>query len=167
VSAGSEKRERARSNRGPLGPFLLSSPSVSVPTFEILEHPADVGFRAFGNTRTELFANAAMALMSIAADIDDVRPVHEYPLTASAPDPESLLVAWLSEVLYWVDGRRILFRNFRVMEMNDSRLTAIGLGEPHDPARHHARLIVKAVTWHQLKIAQSGGRWIAEVYLDV
>lgn len=140
---------------------------MNLPTFEILEHPADIGFRAFGATQAELFENAASALVSIATEPDEIQPSREYPLAAAAPDTESLLVAWLSEVLYWMDGRRILFREFRVTEMNESHLTAVGLGEPHDGARHHAHLIVKAVTWHQLRIAQSGGRWIAEVYLDV
>jgi protein archease len=167
MSAGSKERERVWSDDGRLGPFLLSFPSVNLPVFEILEHPADIGFRAFGATRAELFENAAIALVSLATELEAIQPAREYPLSAAAPDPESLLVAWLSEVLYWLDGRRILFRRFRVMEMHESHLTAVGLGEPHDPARHQPRLIVKAVTWHQLRIAQSGGRWIAEVYLDV
>ena len=147
--------------------FLVSFPSVNSPAFEILEHPADIGFRAFGATRAELFENAAIALVSIATELEEIQPGREYPLEAAAPDPESLLVAWLSEVLFWLDARRVLFRGFRVIEMNDTHLTAVGLGEPYDSTRRQSRLIVKAVTWHQLKIMQSGGCWIAEVYLDV
>jgi SHS2 domain-containing protein len=41
------------------------------------------------------------------------------------------------------------------------------MGEPRDAARHRARLIVKAVTYHQLKIERRGGVWAAEVYLDI
>lgn len=167
MSVGSEERERVRSSRSLLGPFLLSFPSVSGPAYEILEHPADIGFRAFGASREELFANAAAALASIVTELETIEPVREYPLGASGEDWESLLVAWLSEVLYWLDGRRIRFRHFQVKAMDSSHLTAVGTGEPHDPNRHQARLIVKGVTWHGLGITQAGDRWIAEVYLDV
>lgn len=137
------------------------------PAFEILEHPADIGFRAFGHTVAALFENAALALVSIAIETDDVEIHHEYPLEAVAADYESLLVAWLSEVLYWFDGKRIAFRQFRVQHAGPDRLRGVGLGEPRDPSRHRAKLSVKAVTWHQLKIVQTDTGWIAEVYLDV
>jgi SHS2 domain-containing protein len=140
---------------------------VGVRDFEILEHPADIGFRAFGGTLPELFANAALAMLSIAADPAATEPRAEYALAAESGDRESLLVDWLSEVLYWFDGKRIAFRSFRVTEFGDTAIAAVGAGEPRDPERHRARLIVKAVTYHQLKIERRGGVWLAEVYLDI
>src|SRR5215469_10241325 len=40
------------------------SPSQGLPgsAFEILEHPADIGFRAFGGTLASVFESAALAL---------------------------------------------------------------------------------------------------------
>ena len=141
--------------------------AVNARPFEILEHPADIGFRAFGGTLAELFENAALALVSIAIEMEDVEPHHEYPLEAAGTDYESLLVAWLSEVLYWHDGKRIAFRRFRVTEIRPTRLAGVGFGEPRDAARHRAKLIVKAVTWHQLKVVETSRGWVAEVYLDI
>jgi hypothetical protein len=69
-----------------------------MPPFEILEHPADIGFRAFGGTLAELFEKAALALVSIASQIGDVAERHEYHLEAAGTDQESLLVAWLFAV---------------------------------------------------------------------
>ena len=135
--------------------------------FEILEHPADIGFRAYGATAGELFANAALALVSIASETERVEPRQEYGLAAEGAEYESLLVAWLEEVLFWFDGRRIAFREFRVGEIGPTRVAGSGLGEPRDAARHQAKLIVKAVTWHQLRVAQQAGGWVAEVYLDI
>src|ERR1039458_5821874 len=57
--------------------------------FEILEHPADIGFRAFGGTLEELFANAAVALVSIACEIEEVAPRTEYALSAPGTDYET------------------------------------------------------------------------------
>lgn len=135
--------------------------------FEILEHPADIGFRAFGFNLPDLFANAALALLSIAGDPAAAEPRQEYHLAVESGDRESLLVDWLSEVLYWWDGKRVAFREFRIGNFTDRSLEAVVLGEPREAERHRAKLIVKAVTYHQLKIEQAGGGWIAEVYLDI
>lgn len=135
--------------------------------FELLEHPADIGFRAFGATAAELFANAAAAMLSIAAVLDAVEPVEEYRIEAEGTDYESLLVNWLSEVLYWYDGKRIAMGAFRVSRIDPTSISASAFGEPRDPDRHPARLVVKAVTWHQLKVEQRDGGWVAEVYLDI
>src|SRR4051794_3523063 len=75
--------------------------------FEILDHPADIGFRAFAHTLPELFENAALAMLSIRAEVEDVDPRQEFPITASGSEYESLLVNFLNEVLYLVDGERI------------------------------------------------------------
>lgn len=135
--------------------------------FEILEHPADIGFRTFGATLPELFSNAAIAMLSIACEQQSVEPATEYPLTATGSDYEALLVNWLNEVLYWFDGKGVAFREFRVTSLDSGEIRAIGIGEPRDAQRHRSKLIVKAVTWHQLKLAPGEGGWIAEVYLDI
>jgi len=135
--------------------------------YDVLEHPADIGFRAFGETLPELFANSAVAMLSIAGEPAAAEPLQEYAIHLESGDRESLLVDWLNEVLYWWDGKRIAFRGFRVTAWNDYSVQAVGLGEPRDPERHQARLIVKAVTYHQLKIEQRDGLWTAEVYLDI
>ena len=135
--------------------------------FEILEHPADIGFRARGETLAELFANSALAMLSIAGELDNVRPAQTFPLTASGMDAESLLVNWLSEVLWWSDAKHIAFGQFRIHEINDTNVSAVGLGEPRDPSRHRAKLIVKAVTYHQLTLTRTPEGWRAEVFLDV
>jgi len=135
--------------------------------FEILEHPADIGFRAFGGTLPELFANAAKAMLSIACELDDVAPKVEFAISATGADYESLLVNWLSEVLYWFDGMRIALREFQVTHLEPDSIRATAWGERRDVEHHRSKLIVKAVTWHQLKIAQTESGWMAEVYLDI
>lgn len=135
--------------------------------FEILEHTADIGFRAHGRDLADLFAVAAEAMVSIALETEDISPSHQYPLSATGADVESLLVNWLSEVLYWMDGERVAFRRFLVREISPTRVSGIGFGEPHDPSRHRAKLIVKAVTYHQLRVFENADGWCADVYLDI
>ncbi len=135
--------------------------------FEILEHTADIGFRATGETLEELFQNAALALQSIAVDISAVETRSPYPIAAAGEDYESLLVAWLNEVLYYLDGERVLLRRFDIDSISLERITAKGWGEPLDPERHPAKVVVKGVTYHQLSVKREGELWTARVFLDI
>ncbi len=135
--------------------------------FELLEHAADTGFRVRGLTKAELFANAAMALESIALDPADVRPLQAFPLAVTGEDDASLLVNWLSEVLYHLDGPRVALCRFCIDEITATMVRAQAWGEPRDPLRHPARLVVKGVTYHQLKIEKDSEGWRAEVFLDI
>lgn len=135
--------------------------------YELLEHPADIGFRAYAESLPALYASAALAMLAISYDPATAEPRAEYPITVESADRESLMVDWLSEVLYWFDGRGIAFHDFRITAFTDRSISAVGLGEPRDPERHRAKLIVKAVTYHQLKIEQRGDLWSADVYLDI
>jgi len=153
-------RDAPRYDYGRLGNLL---PAM----FEILEHTADIGFRARGRTAQDLFTASSMALVSVALETVAVSPRAEYPLEAAGCDRESLLVNWLSEVLFLLDGRQLVFHHFRIDELTSASARGVGVGEPRDPARHQARLIVKGVTYHQLRIEQDEQGWSAEVYLDI
>ena len=146
---------------------LVYDEGMASRAYEVLEHPADIGFRAFGATLPDLFATSALAMLSIAGDPAAAKPRCAYRLAVESGDRESLLVDWLNEVLYWYDGKRIAFREFRIGAFRDDAIEAEGVGEPRDPERHRSRLIVKAVTYHQLRIEQRGDLWVAEVYLDI
>jgi len=138
-----------------------------VQAFEILEHPADVGFIAYGAGRAELFTNAALALMSLAYELDTVEEQDKRMIEAAGSDIESLLFAWLSEILAISDGERLIFCRFELAELAADRVRGYAHGERFDPARHRAKTYVKAVTLHQFRVEQAAGGWAARVYLDV
>ncbi len=135
--------------------------------FELLEHPADIGFRAHGRTLEDLFANCAHALVSIILDPSDVREEQQWQVMAEGSDIESLLVNWLNEVLYYVDSKRAVFSTFALSFPAQFQLTCTASGQLRDPVQHAVRLSVKAVTYHQLKVSHGGEAWTAEVYVDV
>ncbi len=137
------------------------------PAFEILDHTADIGLRAYGATLSELFINSALGLESIALDSNGLQPSHSYALSATAEDTEALLVNWLNEIVYFIDGKRVAFARFDITEITDRLVTAQGWGEPRDPIRHPARLVVKAATYHQLALTQTAQGWTAEVFFDI
>jgi SHS2 domain-containing protein len=140
---------------------------VGMPDFEILEHTADIGIRARGETVAQLFAAAAIAVQSVAVESEGVEPRNVYPISVSGEDTESLLVNWLNEVIYYLDARRVVFARFEILHLNGREVRAEGYGEPWDPRRHRVKLVVKAATWHQLKVEQRDGRWVAQIFLDI
>jgi SHS2 domain-containing protein len=135
--------------------------------FEFLDHPADIGFRAYGASLEELFANCAQALVYIILDGSNIQSVQQVSLSADGGDHESLLVNWLNEVLYYVDCKRIALGPFNISQLSDRHIECMATGEPRDPKRHPPKLAVKAVTYHQLKVQRTENGWIAEVYVDV
>ncbi|HYL10678.1 MAG TPA: archease [Candidatus Acidoferrales bacterium] len=137
------------------------------PQFEILEHPADVGFLAYGATLEELFANAALAMMSLACELQAVEEKESRAIEASAGDKESLLFAWLAEILGVADGEQLVFCRAKVTAISDQHVTGMVYGEKFDKTRHHAGTYIKAVTLHQFRIDRSTAGWRAQVYLDV
>lgn len=135
--------------------------------FEILSHTADTGFRAWGDTVEDLFLHAAQALVEIALDPSAARAYAPRQLAASGSGFEELLVNWLNEVLYLLDGERFVPARFEALWFEQGAVMAHLLGERRDDARHPPRIVVKAATFHQLSIREHNGRWEAEVYLDV
>ncbi len=135
--------------------------------FRTLEHPADIGFEAFGPTREEVFANAARALFHLMVDLESVEPRTEAALQVEGSDPASLLVNWLSELLFLNDAEGRLFSEFEVERLEDRSIAARARGEKFDRTRHRAKLQVKAITYHQLKLERTAEGWQARVYVDI
>ena len=148
-------------------PHIENSGIIQV-TFELVDHPADIGFRAYGTTLEELFSTCARALVSIVLNPTDIRLIQSVPIAATAGDLESLLVNWLNEVLYQVDGRRVALGEFAIGRISETNVDCVARGEPRNRERHPSRIIVKAVTYHQLKVERTAdGSWVAEVYVDI
>jgi len=138
-----------------------------VQRFRVLGHTADIGFEAFGATREEVFVNAARALVDLIVDLSSIRPREELQIEVSGPDPASLLINWLSEILYLQDGENWLLGDFEVRSLEDTAIIAAARGEKFDPARHQAKLLVKAITYHQLALEKTAQGWRAQVFVDI
>jgi SHS2 domain-containing protein len=135
--------------------------------FELLDHPADIGFRVRAATLPELFVNSAQALVYLVLDPSRIESQQKFNLAARAGDYEALLVNWLNEVLYFIDSKRLALGSFEISRLDETQVECIARGEPRDAVKHPPKLVVKAVTYHQLKIARTSDGWSADVYVDV
>jgi len=135
--------------------------------FETFEHTADIGLVARGQTPAELFARAAEGLVTLIVDPDGLREHAHERVTVRAADRAALLVAWLNEILYLLDTRHFLPRRCRVLEIDETSITADLEGDIVERDRHRLRRLVKAATYHDLRLTRAGDGWEARVILDV
>ena len=133
----------------------------------LIDHTADIGIDVFGATLQEIFTHAAFALFDIITDLSKVEGKIEYKISISGIDKEQLLVNWLSELLYLHDVKNLLFKDFYVVDIQDTQLNASIWGEVFSEDKHVIKTEIKAVTYHCLSIIQEDHHWKARVIFDV
>ena len=138
-------------------------------SFEILEHTAEIGILAHGKTAAQAFSQAARGMFSIIVELDAVEEKEVRRVEAVAGDLESLLVAWLNELIYHFDVDGLVFKSFHVEEMKDTQIKAVCYGEELDTERHQFHIAPKAATYHMLEVREEAEKsgWLARVILDI
>lgn len=136
--------------------------------YEILDDiTADIGFIVYGKSLNELFENAAIAMFEVMIDINSVGKSIEKIIEIESDSLESLMYKWLNELLYFVDSENLAFSEFKV-DLNEEKLSlkAKCKGEKIDRNKHKIGTLVKACTYHQLKIWKENV-WKAKIILDI
>ena len=137
------------------------------PKFELLPHTADIGIRARGKDLPELFANAALGMMSIMADPAKVATTTTEQVSVEADDLPALLVEWLNELIFLIEAHEMVFSRFEIVSIDGTKLAAKAMGEPIDADKHELRTQVKACTYHDLKVGKEDSGWVAQVIFDI
>ena len=121
-------------------------------TYELIDHTADVGLKAYGKTLSEAFENAAKGMFDIITDSSEIESIGQYNIGLDAPDLEQLLVDWLSELLFLNSAKNLVFGFFKIdIDENKKKLTAKVFGEKFDLSKHKIGAEIKAVTYHMLE----------------
>ncbi len=142
--------------------------------FKVIEHTADVGIVAYGKNLKELFSNTAYGMFNIIADINKITrdKLQIVNLKVEADNLEELMVAWLNDLLYQYNIKRVIFSRFKIEKLNEKMLLANIWGEELDLNKYEIKAEVKAATYHQLKIERrilknKKIQWQTEVIFDV
>ena len=131
--------------------------------FEILEHKADLKIKAFGGTREELFLNM------LAGMEDSLRPegmggIDAQEIKISSLDSETLLVDFLSQVLYLNHINQAVYTDIKFQKLINNELEGELIGRKVESFGEE----IKAVTYHDLKVAQKDSdKWEATVLFDI
>jgi protein archease len=134
---------------------------------EQFEVQADVGIRAWGPTRAEAFAQAALGVLTLVADPATVVAREAREVRAQADGPETLLAAWIDECLYVHEIEAFVVSRVEVIACSDTVVHGRLHGEPLDAGRHRLGTVVKAATLHGVSVRLRGGRHEVEIIVDV
>jgi SHS2 domain-containing protein len=138
--------------------------------FEWVEHPSDIGFKAYGRDLAEAFENAALALFEIMTDTSKVEPREEIEVKLEAEDDGALLYDWLDKLIYLHDSRNLVMSKFKVeitKTKSGFKLNAKVYGEPLDTAKHPERTAVKAMTYHMMEIKKGLKQCWVQAVVDI
>ena len=138
--------------------------------FETFEHKADVGVRGTGKTKEEAFAECAKAMFSVMVDLETIDSKEKIDIEIETNDLESLLVDFLNHLLYLRDVNETLFNKFDLYIINEEdgwKLNGKVVGEKINKKKHDIKSDVKAASYHQLKVEEKNGKWLAQCVVDV
>ena len=130
------------------------------------EHTGDVGIEVIAASREEVFGRAVLALARLMVGTEEVLATETRTITVAADDDRDLTHDLLAAALnlFLIDG--FIWREAKIAARG-GELTACLSGERFDSARHEFRGELKAVTYHQLRVArEADGKWGARIIFD-
>jgi len=141
--------------------------------YRYLEHTADVLFQAFGRTDREMMSNAAEAMANVMYDLGKVEGKESEKIEVHGKNLEELLHNFLAEIVFRIGTNEKLYNYFGINSLRKEPKTSELVmetelrGEKINPEKHLLKTEIKAVTWNQFRVWEEGGKWIAQVLVDV
>jgi SHS2 domain-containing protein len=137
--------------------------------YRFLEHMTDAVIEAHGETLEEAFENAAKGVNDTMIDLNTIRPDRDIRIAAEGHDLYSLLFDWLDKVmlLLVVDGIVMSEFSVEIKHNNGYSLEGVARGEKLDLEKHHYKVEIKAVTYHEMEIRQEKGKATVRFLLDL
>lgn len=151
--------------------------------FDIIDISGDAGIKAYGKSPEDAFVNAATGMYSLITDLNGIHEQRDITVEIEKPSVDSLLVSWLNELIFQFDAYGFIGKKIMITETAPSltlphqgrgkaegqmyMLKAIVSGEDFDPERHERRLLIKAATYHKLRIEKVGDKWEVDVVFDI
>lgn len=134
--------------------------------YEEVPHTADWALRVWAPNLPALFQQAVVGMYALAGVVLAEKNAVEREVTLSAPDAETLLVAFLSELLYVGEQEHLAFPNMALEIAKTPQGYTLR-------ARLRGSLIsslskaIKAVTFHNLRICSTPQGLETEIVFDV
>lgn len=155
--------------------------------YEFLPHTADAKFRAYGRNLEEALANTALAMVSLMWDYESIELKEKETVEIRATSLESLVVKFLTELLYLLEVKGFLLGRVEELEIKEpaskSKETEVGesgLGSPaekyslravlagdHISDRYEIFGEVKAATYNDFRLEHREDGVVLQVVVDM
>lgn len=138
--------------------------------FEILDISGDVGIVAYGQKCEDAFVNAGIGMYSLITDIKRVDERRTIDIETKSDSLDGLVVSYLNELIFQFDTYGFIGKRIEIINFSNCPpvfIKARIYGEEFDPTRHERRLLVKAATYHNIRVEKINGNWEIEVVFDI
>lgn len=130
--------------------------------FEELEHTADWAMRVWAPEPAALFTECVRGMYALSGIEIGAGQRVQRQIALNAEDRETLLVDFLSEILFLAEDEGLAFDELEV-QISEQGLTANVQGAAVAAIRKE----IKAVTYHGMAIEQDGAEYSVQVVFDV
>jgi SHS2 domain-containing protein len=139
--------------------------------FKFLEHTADIGIEAEAKNLEKVFADIALGMFEVMTSTKKIKRKIKKEIKIESEDLQALLYDFLEKFLILHDTENLMFSKFDVKKIQKEKdkwnLECEAWGEEFDPKKHEDRTLVKAVTYHEMKIEKTSKGWKAKVIVDI
>jgi SHS2 domain-containing protein len=145
--------------------------------FKVLDTSGDVGIKAFGKSVKEAFINASFGMYSLITNLNSIKEKKTIEVSVESPSLDGLIISWLNELIFHFDAYGFIGKKIIINEFTPSLSASGGLlpfklkasikGEEFDPERHEGKLLIKAATYHKLRIEKVDDIWEIDVIFDI
>jgi SHS2 domain-containing protein len=139
--------------------------------YKVIDVSGDAGIRAFGRDLEELFVNAAFGMYNLITDTAGIDAARAIDISVESDTLEGLLVSWLNELIFNFDVHGFVGKKIAIGELSQGGqpliLRASLAGGEFDPERHVRKLLVKAATYHRIRVEKKGDTWQGDVIFDI
>ena len=121
------------------------------------EATADVAFIAKGKTKSEIIANACLALTEVMTETALIKNKTTYTKEFEAEDLLGLVYDVLNFLLFLFDTEDLFFNTFNI-ELDEGKISLVlkATGEKYDEQKHIIKTHIKAVTFFGMAFDETG-----------
>jgi len=135
--------------------------------YQTIDHTADLGISVQADSVEGLFAEAVRALSELIFGSRPFTATREIQMTVTGCDWPDLMINWLREVLYLVNGDNLIpgpvaIRNIQAFTLEAAVPVDNAPCDPHDMFNE-----IKAVTYHAIAVEKKAGGWQARIIFDI
>jgi SHS2 domain-containing protein len=135
--------------------------------FTLLDHTADLGIMVTGSDLRDLFEKAAHSMMQIMIEERPAGKTSSLQLSVSGEDYADLMVRWLGEILYLLQGEGKVVTCTEISSITQTDINATLQTVPFNPKQHEVLTEIKAVTYHRIEVVSENDRWKATIIFDL
>lgn len=147
--------------------YNINIMAVKKTFYTILDHTADLRVKIKGNSMVNLFENAGYTLIDLMFDTRCIKKTETIEAEIRGIDLSDLMVRWLSEILYLFEGENLIVSGINIDNLTTNCLKSHLHTVKYNNDFHEVIMEIKAVTYHQIQVAENKGIWSANVIFDL